>query len=228
MQIQTSSPNLQTLLQTFSFRLLADFYCHRVGIIQSFDTSTLTASVKLVDKGKAKGMMEKQDGSLEENVKLYDLPLLTDCPVVIVGGGGGFLNSPIKAGDACLVAFNDRDIDNWFVNGGVNVPNTIRMHDISDGIVLVGLYSQTNALKNYIDNAFGLQYKNAKVMIDNAGKVDISNSSNTLKVILQDLVNAIKSIKCLNPNTGSYDLPIEPETIAALTAITTQLNLLLK
>jgi hypothetical protein len=102
------------------------------------------------------------------------------------------------------------------------------MHDISDGIVLVGLYSQTNALQNYIDNAFGLQYKNAKVMIDNAGKVDISNSSNTLKVILQDLVNAIKSIKCLNPNTGSYDLPIDPATITALTTITTQLNLLLK
>jgi len=228
MQVLTSSPNLQTLLDTWAFRILADFFCHRIGIIQSFDKNTLTASIKLVDKGRAKGMEETENGALKQNDVLYDLPLLTDCPVVIIGGGGGFLNSPIQAGDACLVAFNDRDIDNWSVNGGVNVPNTIRMHDISDGIAIVGLYSQTNALQNYIDNAFGLQYKQAKIMIDNTGKIDISNKSNTLKVILQDLVNAVKNIKCLNPNTGSYNLPVDPATITALETITNQLSSLLK
>ena len=228
MQIQTTAVTIESFVEQMIFRALADCYCHRVGIIKSFDTTTLTATIQIVDKIQTLAMVKLENQALQRQETFENMSVITDCPIVITGGGGGFLNTPIQAGDECLVCFNDRDIDNWFFTGGVNVPNSIRMHDKSDAIAFVGLHNKTNPLSTYISNAFGLQYKNAKVMIDNSGKVDISNQSNTLKVLLQNLITTITAAKVLNPNTGTYTLTIDPATITALNTISTNLSNLLK
>lgn len=110
------------------------------GIIEDFDSTTLTCSVQPAIQGKVRN----ENGS----ISVVNLPLLLDCPVVFPRGGGCSLTFPIKRGDECLVVFSCRAIDFWWQNGGVQPPAEVRMHDLSDGFVLPGPYSQPNVIQS--------------------------------------------------------------------------------
>lgn len=104
------------------------------GIIQSFDPSTVTATVQ----PSVRYILRDNDG----NTTTDDYPLLVDVPVVFPRGGGCTLTFPVSAGDECLVIFADRCIDFWWQNGGIQKPVDPRMHDLSDGFAIVGPQSQ--------------------------------------------------------------------------------------
>ena len=104
------------------------------GIVQSFDPVAMTCEVQPAIQGKVR----REDGGVD----VVNLPLLLDCPVVFPRGGGCSLTFPIKAGDECLVVFSARAIDIWWQQGGVQPPAETRMHDLSDGFVIPGPYSQ--------------------------------------------------------------------------------------
>lgn len=70
------------------------------------------------------------------------LPVLVDCPVIFPGGGGFEFTFPIAAGDEGIVIFASRCIDAWWQNGGVQPQAELRMHDLSDGMFLPGMFSQ--------------------------------------------------------------------------------------
>ena len=44
----------------------------------------------------------------------------------------------VNEGDACLVIFADCDIDAWFESGEAELPESNRMHSLSDGFAFVG------------------------------------------------------------------------------------------
>lgn len=104
------------------------------GIIQSYNAGTNTATVQLAIREKVNQM----DGTTQDT----DLPLLLDCPVMMPRGGGYALTFPVAAGDECLVIFADSCIDAWWQSGGVQNQLEKRRHDLSDGIVIPGLWSQ--------------------------------------------------------------------------------------
>lgn len=104
------------------------------GIIQSYNAATNTATVQLAIREKVSQM----DGTTADT----DLPLLLDCPVMMPRGGGYALTFPLVAGDECLVVFADSCIDAWWQSGGVQNQLEKRRHDLSDGIVIPGLWSQ--------------------------------------------------------------------------------------
>lgn len=108
------------------------------GIIQSYNAGTNTATVQLAIREKVNQM----DGTTQDT----DLPLLLDCPVMMPRGGGFALTFPVVAGDECLVIFADACIDSWWQSGGVQNQAEKRRHDLSDGIVIPGLWSQPNRL----------------------------------------------------------------------------------
>lgn len=110
------------------------------GIVQSFDPVAMTCQVQPAIQGKVRS----EDGT----ITLVNLPMLLDCPVVFPHGGGCSMTFPIKPGDECLVVFSSRAIDLWWQSGGVQAPVEMRMHDLSDGFVLVGAYSQPKVLQN--------------------------------------------------------------------------------
>lgn len=76
------------------------------------------------------------------------LPILLDCPIVFPSGGGFTLTFPIAVGDECLVIFASRCIDGWWQQGKVQPQAEFRMHDLSDGFVLVGPKSLPSVIKN--------------------------------------------------------------------------------
>ena len=108
------------------------------GIIQSFNADALTCEVQPAIQGRR----ATETGSVE----ILNLPLLLDCPVVFPHAGGCSLTFPIRTGDECLVVFSSRSIDLWWQSGGVQPPAEPRMHDLSDGFVIPGVWSQAKKI----------------------------------------------------------------------------------
>lgn len=116
----------------------ADMWTAMPGIIQSFNAALQTASVQVAIQAKI----------IDKTGKLTNvtITLLTDCPCQFPAGGGFSQTWPVAKGDECLVVFGSRCIDAWWEQGGVQPPAEYRMHDLSDGFVLLGFRSKPRAL----------------------------------------------------------------------------------
>lgn len=119
------------------------------GIIESFDADAVTCIVQPAIKAEVRA----PDGSTQ----WVSLPLLLDCPVVPMRGGGCTLTFPIAKDDECLVIFSSRCIDAWWTAGGVQVQPEMRMHDLSDGFAIVGPFSQATKISGWSTSAVQLR-----------------------------------------------------------------------
>lgn len=79
------------------------------------------------------------------NVVNYHLPYLR-----VQGGANGIICKP-SVGDVGLVCYCQRDITNVLNSGGVNVPNTARIFDASDGVYVLSVASLNNAPSRFIE-----------------------------------------------------------------------------
>ena len=136
------------------------------GIVQSYDPSKMTCTVQPA----IQGVLSNPKTGQASNV---NLPLLVDCPVIFPSGGGVTLTFPITKGDECLVIFASRCIDAWWQNGGIQPPMEYRMHDLSDGFVLVGPRSQVNLVSAPSTTAVEMRTADGsvKVSIDGTSKM---------------------------------------------------------
>ena len=229
---QITVPDLTDVIEGAIDDLIYSFNCHRVGIIESFNPADQTATIQLVDKG------VKTFSDAEE---LITYPLLVDCPVVINKGINGGLTIPINKGDTCLVFFNDRDIDNWFTDGLIQQPNTTRAHDLADAIALVGIRNGINKIGDYNNQATELNYLDNKVSIGKDktqitrseggfiginDKIEVKNATQSLKLLIDELVAIITNLKTVDPISGL--LPIDGTTASSLSALSTKVDELLK
>lgn len=128
---------LETMLVAFE-GFQAGIWTATPGIIQSFDATKQTCVVQPAIQAKVRN----QDG-ITSNV---NLPLLVDCPTQFLGGGGFTHTWPVAKGDECLVVFAMRCIDAWWYSGGIQPQVEFRMHDPSDGFVILGFRSRPRAL----------------------------------------------------------------------------------
>ena len=120
-----------------------------------------------------------------------DIPLLLDCPVIFPSGGGFSLTFPISPGNEALAVFSSRCIDSWWKNGGTkNRQPLIRMHDLSDGFVLVGVRSQPNVLPSISTTSVQLRSDDGATNIDLKGGVVTVNASQTVVNSITTVVNA--------------------------------------
>lgn len=170
-----SKPELPDVLSLLKRDIFVSMNCVQVGVITSFDDETQTATITLALK---QLITINPDGTQVFN----QYPLLEKVPVMTLQGGGSFLSMPIAAGDNCIVLFNDRELDSWYVNGPNNPPVTPRAHDLSDGLAIVGLNPLTKLIVDFLANGVRLQF----------------NSSSRIDLI----VNAINSLATLWTHTG--------------------------
>lgn len=216
-------PDLRTLLENLKTEIFYSLNCHQVGVIESYNPSTQTASVRL--------SMLKTIGTEQ-----VPYPILTDCPVMVPMGGAGYMTFPIAKGDPCLVLFNDRDIDRWFTTGNVVAPNSARAHSLSDGIVFVGIRNATNPPAQNSGSSVRIYYGNSYMLVGNGSaqlgsdlgavvslgaKVRVGNNSTTLLLALNELCDTMTNwvnTGGSTPNAG---------TLAAITATKATINSLL-
>lgn len=216
----TREQRTATTLLDYTYDLKQDIFynlnCHKVGIIQSVDTANKIATVELIDKRVV---------TTDKGEVVKDYSLLVDCPIIMQRTETGGLSYPLRAGDNCLVLFNDRDIDNWFEIGASGTPNSKRSHNLSDGVILPCLYNLQNAENfSWNNNATELNYENSKISLDS--KISIENASESLKDILNELITVIKSLQVVDPVSGN--LSITGATSSALDSVNSKINGLLK
>jgi hypothetical protein len=143
------NPDLRAVLNAHRDEIFASFNCHQVGEIVSFDPELQNATVKINARRVVYNRPQTSNAGLQQEPLLIEYPLLTDVPVFVASGGTARLSMPIAAGDPCLVLFNDRDLDNWWQAGGVQTPNSSRMHNLSDALAIVGFRSKAAPLEDY-------------------------------------------------------------------------------
>ncbi|MGA4300362.1 Gp138 family membrane-puncturing spike protein [Ralstonia nicotianae] len=139
------------------------------GIIQSFNPVAITATVQPAIKGIVRG----QDGASQ----FVNMPLLVDVPVHFPRGGGCTLTFPVAAGDECLVVFSARSFSSWWQSGGVQAPAEPRIHDLTDCVALVGLFSQATKIG-------GISTASAQLRSnDGATYIDLNPATQKVKVV---------------------------------------------
>ena len=192
---------------------LASLWTALPGIIQSFNAQEMTCEVQPAIQGKVRN----EDGS----IALVNLPLLLDCPVIFPRGGGCSLTFPIKQGDECLVIFSARAIDLWWQSGGVQPPVEVRMHDLSDGFVLPGPYSQPQVLPSVSTSAVQLRSD------DGQAYFELNPQSHNFTLSTPgDFTATVKdfSVSCQNFTISSQTFAVTASSSAAITAPTIALN----
>lgn len=137
------------------------------GIVNTYDASKQTCTIKAAPQC----LRRNKDGT----DTLVNIPLLVDCPVVFPGGGGFTLTFPIAAGDEALVIFASRCIDSWWDTSAIAPQSEFRMHDLSDGFVLVGPRSRPKALSAASTSCVELRSDDhaTYVQLDAAGNINM-------------------------------------------------------
>lgn len=211
--------------------------CHGIATIQSFDpaTQTVVATMNYLKS------FENPNSSNGYFTMKY--PIIVDCPVFILQGGGSGITFPIQAGDTCLILFNDREIDTWFSTGQVRAPGIQRFHSFSDGIALIGLRPATNAFAEYDDenlSAFGpdgltfmkLGADGASLLNGEDKSTEVTVKETTIKIANADqsLYDVIKGLSDITQSLTTaivVSSGISAIDKAAITAQITAFNLLL-
>lgn len=150
-----STPDLGQTIKTAGLKTARDLNCVRIGIIQEFYSEDLTAKVKLASK---KLLGFNQDGSqvLGDYAPIYAKVCYCN----------PFETFPLTEGMECVLLFNDREIESWFINGGENIEAYPRMHDLTDAIAIVGIRSLPNMIQILTD-CFHLFYGQSDIQIYN-------------------------------------------------------------
>lgn len=201
-------PELADLIRNIKDDIFRSLNCVKIGSIQSFNQEKKTAKINLLFKRAI-------------NDKTISYPVLVDCPVFTLQGGGGSLQMPIAAGDTCLVLFADRNIDNWYSTGSEAAPGNQRCHDISDGIAIVGLNSLVSSLANYDDNVNLIIPATKKLVVSGGATAEILGSAAlALLAEMQTFVNAYKIHTHLDPVSGSTGVPNNAGSVTAGTGTT--------
>lgn len=180
----------------------ADIWTALPGIVQSFDPVAVTATVQPA----ITGVVTQPDGTNQA----VRLPLLLDCPVVFPRGGGCTLTFPVKSGDECLIVFASRCIDAWWQSGGVQVPMEMRMHDLSDGFVLVGPMSQTKKIGNISTTDVQLRSDDGQAFLGinpSSHNITLSTTGNIAMQATGDITMQAENIN-MTANKITMDAPL--------------------
>lgn len=203
-QAPVITPDLSAFLDLKIRDMLSSLNCHQVGTVQSFNALKQTATVSLNMKLSVAG-----------EIKSY--PLLVDVPVFVLGGGNRVVTIPIRNGDTCLVLFNDRDVDNWFSTGIPSVPSSGRLHDLSDGLALVGFRSLANPVVNYSTTDVEVINGQSKISVGNL--LLFKNATTDLLTVLNSVITALTLLDSVKVGASAA---------AAITLAQTQIQSLLK
>jgi hypothetical protein len=127
-----NDPDLDDVLDELKNEIFSTLNCIQIGKIESYNKDEQTVEIQI--------QVKRRIGT--DEIKEY--PLLVDCPIFILQGGGAYLEFPITKGDYCLILFNDRDMDTWWSAANVAEPLTTRKHSLSDGFAIIGINPKTS------------------------------------------------------------------------------------
>lgn len=170
-RLPTASLDLTTLMDVKKKELAIDLKVAKLGIIDSYDSSTGTANVKIQTKFN------------EKTSKVWDYQVIPNVPVV----KSKYFSYPIKKGDGCLIIFLDTDFTAWLESGDVIPPATPRLHNLNDAIAIMGV--DTKSERPSFDKPNTNTIINAR-----DGKIDVKNDSTNIMALIKSLCDMLGKI----------------------------------
>ena len=153
--------DLLTILKLFEEKISFNtLNCIRVGIVDEYNPETRIAKILIANK-----MLigQNEDGS---QVTQSYAPIYSK--VWFFGWGNVGITHPIEKGQEGILLFSDRELESWYINGGVNPLGEIRAHSLSDSIFITGLTSTPNMTAT-LQNCLNLFYGTKSLRIDENG-----------------------------------------------------------
>jgi hypothetical protein len=219
----TMSQRVQDKEEMFRQRL--DYFGSRLrvcvpAIVKSFnaDKQTITAQIAINERVFAD--MEMHSVKIKE---------LLDVPIFMPRAGGYTLTMPVQEGDECLIVFGDNCFNSWYQNGGEdNEQEFVRRHSLSDGIALLGIWSQPRTLDDYSIDAVELRnddgdtkisLKDGEVTIK-ATSINLGDESGVRKLIDERIVaiynaHVHSGVQGGSGSTGVPTVPLTDATVAS-------------
>lgn len=184
-------PEMADLADAIKRDLTRSLNCVKIGRIERFDATKKTAEIQILFKRVTPG-------------GIVSYPLLVDCPVFTLQGGGGAVQMPVQAGDACIVLFADRSIDIWFSNGSEAAPDSARCHDLSDGIALVGINAGNSTMAAYDTNVNIRVPDGKKLVVSSTGSATAEIFGASALALLSELQTLVTWCRThTHPSNGS-------------------------
>ena len=148
--------NLSTLIETLKKNIFINFNVCLPAVVVSYDNT--------------KNEVDLQPAIQEvlTNNKFLTMPQIFNIPVLELGGNDLSIKIPLKAGDTGIVIFCDRDITLFKQEKKNTQPNTLRKHDLSDGIFIpmrFGSSGSSNILIQSADGATQLEVTSSGINI---------------------------------------------------------------
>lgn len=135
--------------------------------------------------------------------KFMDMPQIFDVPVLELGGKGLSVKIPLQAGDTGIVIFCDRDISLFKQEKKNTQPNTLRKHDLADGIFIPMKFGNSGSSNISIQNTDGsVKFEITSSGINVKGNI-IVDGEITATDVKTDTNISLKSHKHLGVRSGS-------------------------
>lgn len=191
-------PTLGTLLEAMRDSTMRSIRVCAPARIESYDSATQSCSVQPLI----------YDGELDEDDirQVVRLPVITNVPVMHVGGNGFQITVPVAVGDTVLILFTDRSLDRWLARGGEVDPGTDQTHHMSDAIAIPGLRDFAHALSTAPTDRIRIGYGSA------AAKIDIT-ATEILAGGSEPLVTRAEFLKHTHLTAGPTGTPVAPSII---------------
>lgn len=159
------------------------------GIILSVDLKAMTCQVQPA--------IQAIERDPQGNKTDVSLPPLVDVPIVFPHGGPYAQTFPVAKDDECLVVFASRCIDNWWQSGGVQPQFEQRQHDLSDGIAIIGPWSQQTKLQNVADKTSQWRNKNGDIY------AEVDDGNQKIRLIVKGITVEVDAQNSVVNVTGS-------------------------
>lgn len=140
----------------------------------------------------------------------YPLPIISDVSIQWPAGGGGVLTFPLKVGDDVLLVFSMKSLAEWEVSsGGTVVPEDLRMHNLSDPIVIPSIFRNSNQPSPDPDNVV-LKFGDTSIKINDDGTLSLGNGTQEIVDLLSQLA---EQVSLITTNTIYGISPINNKTV---------------
>lgn len=124
----TRTPTEAEVIQGAIDRALGELHVALPGRVVSYDVDEQTAKVQ--------PLVRLRLTADEEPITLPEIPR---CPVRFLRSGGSFISLPVKAGHTGTLLIHSSSIDAWLGAGGIQDPEMLHRHHLSDAEFIPGL-----------------------------------------------------------------------------------------
>jgi len=116
--------------------------------------------------------------------QVQNLPKIANIPICIPEAKGFSVTLPISKGDEVILLICDRALDGWFEQGGIQNQSTLRLHNLSDAVAIIGINSKPNTIQNYSTDKIQVRNIDATTAleIDGNGQLKAFTQSETITI----------------------------------------------